>query len=166
MGPHDGRAGLQIRRQGHAIGQMFLECPNPGGQVPPLRIGDMDFRAQAGVASPRVFGSVSTATNTVHSDVDLFVEPLPGATGLDLLRLEQALSEAFGVNFDGYPVPGQKARCDSRAKSVRIARHHRTLPGMKKPPHPGFSRVWRCLVWWSWREFPATHASQATLSPS
>lgn len=60
--------------------------------------------------SPRVFGSVSTGTNTVHSDVDLFVELLPDASGLDLVRLELALSEAFGVNFDVYPAPRQKAR--------------------------------------------------------
>lgn len=58
--------------------------------------------------SPRVFGSVSTRTNTALSDVDLFVELMPGASGLDLVRLELALSEALGVSFDVYPVPKYK----------------------------------------------------------
>ena len=42
--------------------------------------------------------------------------------------------------------------CDFGAKSVRISGHH-TTPGHKeKPPQTGVSSVWRCLVWWSWRE--------------
>ncbi len=43
-------------------------------------------------------------------------------------------------------------RCESGAKSVRIWRHHTTLWDKKKPPHTRLSSVWRCLVWWSWRE--------------
>lgn len=50
--------------------------------------------------SPRVFGSVAAGTNTAESDVDLLVDALPGATLLDIVHLEFALQQEFGVHFD------------------------------------------------------------------
>ncbi len=43
-------------------------------------------------------------------------------------------------------------RCDFGAISVRIAGHRQTPLHKEKPPQTGASSVWRCLVWWSWRE--------------
>lgn len=50
--------------------------------------------------APRVFGSVIAGTNTEDSDVDLLVDPLPGTSMLDIVKLEHDLTHAFGVRFE------------------------------------------------------------------
>jgi len=54
------------------------------------------FRA----TNPRVFGSVSRGTDDQNSDLDILVDPLPGATLFDLGGLQITLEEALGVSVD------------------------------------------------------------------
>ena len=44
--------------------------------------------------NPRVFGSVVRGTDTEFSDLDLLVDPLPGATLFDLGAIQIALEES------------------------------------------------------------------------
>ena len=48
----------------------------------------------------RVFGSVVHGADTEDSDLDLLVDPLPGATLLDLGELQIELQELIGVDVD------------------------------------------------------------------
>lgn len=48
----------------------------------------------------RVFGSVSQGGDTEGSDLDILVEPLPGATLLDLGAMQVELEEALGIPVD------------------------------------------------------------------
>ena len=50
--------------------------------------------------NPRVFGSVVYATDGDGSDLDLLVDPLPGATLFDLGGLQVELEEMLGVKVD------------------------------------------------------------------
>jgi uncharacterized protein len=54
------------------------------------------FRA----VNPRVFGSVLTGEDRDGSDLDLIVDPLPGATLFDLGGLQVALEELLGIEVD------------------------------------------------------------------
>lgn len=54
------------------------------------------FRA----ANPRVFGSVLNGTDDEESDLDLLVDPLPGATLFDLGGLQDELESLLGVRID------------------------------------------------------------------
>lgn len=51
-------------------------------------------------ANPRVFGSVLHGTDTEKSDLDLLVDPLPGATLFDLGAIQVELEEQLGVAVD------------------------------------------------------------------
>jgi uncharacterized protein len=60
-------------------------------------------RAAAGrfrTGNPRVFGSVLNGTDVDGSDLDLLVDPLPGATLFDLGGLHQTLEDLLGVPVD------------------------------------------------------------------
>lgn len=48
----------------------------------------------------RVFGSVRHGTDREDSDLDLLVDPLPGATLFDLAGLQMALENLLGVSVD------------------------------------------------------------------
>lgn len=48
----------------------------------------------------RVFGSVVRGADVDGSDLDLLVDPLPGATLLDLGELQLELEELIGVEVD------------------------------------------------------------------
>lgn len=50
--------------------------------------------------NPRVFGSVLHGRDTDQSDLDILVDPLPGATLFDLGGLQVALQELLGVPVD------------------------------------------------------------------
>jgi predicted nucleotidyltransferase len=54
------------------------------------------FRA----ANPRVFGSASRGQDIDGSDLDLLVDPMPGATLFDLGALQVELEELLGVPVD------------------------------------------------------------------
>ena len=51
-------------------------------------------------ANPRIFGSVLHGTDTEHSDLDLLVDALPGATLFHLGELQIELEELLGVRVD------------------------------------------------------------------
>jgi len=51
-------------------------------------------------SNPRVFGSVLSGADEDGSDLDLLVDPLPGATLFDLGGLQLALEELLGVEVD------------------------------------------------------------------
>lgn len=50
--------------------------------------------------NPRVFGSVLHGTDTENSDLDLLIDPLPGATLIDLGAIQDELEESLGVRVD------------------------------------------------------------------
>ena len=50
--------------------------------------------------NPRVFGSVLRGMDTANSDLDLLVDPLPGATLFDLGAIKEELEEVLGVAVD------------------------------------------------------------------
>ena len=52
------------------------------------------------LANPRVFGSALHGHDKEGSDLDILVDPLPGATLLDLTGLQQELEDLLGVKID------------------------------------------------------------------
>jgi uncharacterized protein len=52
------------------------------------------------VANPRVFGSVLRGTDQEGGDLDLLVDPLPGATLFDLGGLHDELESLLGIPVD------------------------------------------------------------------
>jgi hypothetical protein len=48
----------------------------------------------------RVFGSVLHGNDTENSDLDVLVDPLPGATLLDMGAIQIELEEVLGVSVD------------------------------------------------------------------
>ena len=50
--------------------------------------------------NPRVFGSALNGKDTDASDIDILVDPLPGATLFDLGGLQVALQDLLGVSVD------------------------------------------------------------------
>lgn len=48
----------------------------------------------------RVFGSVLRGEDTESSDLDLLVDPLPGATLLDLGAIQIELEQSLGISVD------------------------------------------------------------------
>lgn len=68
-----------------------------------LRHNASEIRAAAlrfHAANPRVFGSVLTGEDAVGSDLDLLVDPLPGATLFDLGGLQDELRTLLGISVD------------------------------------------------------------------
>lgn len=55
---------------------------------------------QAGMANPRVFGSVIHGEDREQSDFDLLVDPSPQTSLLDLAKLQVELESAIGVKVD------------------------------------------------------------------
>lgn len=51
-------------------------------------------------ANPRVFGSVLREEDSENSDLDLLIDPLPGATLFDLGAIQIELEEALGIPVD------------------------------------------------------------------
>ena len=56
--------------------------------------------AKSKAVNMRVFGSARNGADTDGSDLDLIVDPLPGATLFDLGGLQVALEELLGVRVD------------------------------------------------------------------
>lgn len=50
--------------------------------------------------NPRLFGSLAKGQHSSDNDVDLLVDALPGATLLDIVRMEQQLQRELGLPFD------------------------------------------------------------------
>jgi predicted nucleotidyltransferase len=55
---------------------------------------------QSRMRNARVFGSVLHGEDSSNSDLDLLVDPLPGATLLDLGAVQFELEELLGVSVD------------------------------------------------------------------
>ena len=55
---------------------------------------------QAGMANPRVFGSVLHGDDKEDSDLDILVDPSPRASLLDMAGLQIELEKALGVKVD------------------------------------------------------------------
>ena len=51
-------------------------------------------------SNPRIFGSVLHGTDTEVSDLDLLIDPLPGATLFDLGAIQIELEASLGVAVD------------------------------------------------------------------
>jgi predicted nucleotidyltransferase len=68
---------------------------------------------QSRTRNPRVFGSVLRGKDTDRSDLDILVDPLPGATLFDLGGLQIALEDLLGIRVD-LLTPGDLPRrsCD------------------------------------------------------
>lgn len=55
---------------------------------------------EAGMANPRVFGSVLHGDDRDGSDLDLLVDPAPRASLLTMVSLQMELEEATGIKVD------------------------------------------------------------------
>ncbi len=55
---------------------------------------------EAGMANPRVFGSVLHGTDEEGSDLDLLVDPAPRASLLTMERVQAQLANVTGVKID------------------------------------------------------------------
>lgn len=64
------------------------------------RLQILSIVASHRAARPRVFGSVLHGMDTGQSDLDLLVDPLPGATLLDLGGIQIDLEELLGIRVD------------------------------------------------------------------
>ena len=52
------------------------------------------------VTNPRLFGSVSRSSDTIHSDLDLLVDPLPETTLFDIAKLKLGLTRLLNIPID------------------------------------------------------------------
>ena len=59
-----------------------------------------ELAARHRTANPWVFGSALTRMDSLDSDLDVLVDPLPETTLCDLGGLQEALEEALGVRID------------------------------------------------------------------
>lgn len=55
---------------------------------------------EAGMANPRVFGSVLRGNDNRSSDLDSLVDPAPKTDLLDMARLQRLIQERVGVHVD------------------------------------------------------------------
>jgi uncharacterized protein len=55
---------------------------------------------QAGMANPRIFGSVLHGDDQDGSDLDLLVDPAPRASLLTMVSLQTQLEQATGIKID------------------------------------------------------------------
>ena len=55
---------------------------------------------QAGMANPRVFGSVARGEDADGSDLDLLIDPAPHTSLLKMATLESQLEAATGIKID------------------------------------------------------------------
>lgn len=60
----------------------------------------LDAIGRSKVGNPRVFGSALRGTDADDSDLDLLVDPLPGATLFSLSRLQGDLEDVLGIRVD------------------------------------------------------------------
>jgi uncharacterized protein len=77
---------------------------------------------QAGMANPRVFGSVLHGEDQEDSDLDLLVDPSPRASLMDMAGLQIELEKALGIKVDvrtpGEIHPRFREKVLSEAKSL------------------------------------------------
>jgi predicted nucleotidyltransferase len=54
----------------------------------------------AGMANPRVFGSVLHGNDNEDSDLDLLVDPGPKTSLMDMVRVQDELEKTIGIKVD------------------------------------------------------------------
>ena len=90
------------------LAQLLLEEMNAANVAPPAPVTDthpqldaaqraqiVAILRQFGVVRAALFGSFARGDTHATSDVDVLIDPPPGATLLDLARLENSLSDAL-----------------------------------------------------------------------
>ncbi len=79
---------------------MWEKTLKPSAALEPKRSAVREAASRFRTENPRVFGSVLHGTDQDGSDLDLLVDPLPGATLFDLGGLQVELEEILGVAVD------------------------------------------------------------------
>ena len=59
-----------------------------------------DIVASHRACNPRVFGSVLHGSDTENSDLDILIDPSPGATLMDVAAVQVKLQRLLGVTVD------------------------------------------------------------------
>ncbi len=72
----------------------------PSEILPQYRETIRQLVLQAGMANPRVFGSVLRGEDSEDSDLDILVDPAPRASLLAMERLQAQLATVTGVKVD------------------------------------------------------------------
>jgi predicted nucleotidyltransferase len=72
----------------------------PSEALPKHRETIRQLVLQAGMANPRVFGSVVRGEDTDGSDLDILVDPAPRASLLTMVRLQDQLEDVTGIKID------------------------------------------------------------------
>lgn len=72
----------------------------PSALLKSKRLAVREAISRSRTRNPRIFGSVLHGTDESHSDLDILVDALPGATLIDLGDLEAELAELLGVPVD------------------------------------------------------------------
>ncbi len=72
----------------------------PSEALPQHRDTIRELVLRAGMANPRVFGSVLRGEDTEDSDLDILVDPAPRTTLLDLAGLQIEIEARTGVKVD------------------------------------------------------------------
>jgi predicted nucleotidyltransferase len=72
----------------------------PSEALPKHREAIRQLVLEAGMANPRVFGSVLHGDDQEDSDLDLLVDPAPRASLLTMVTLQAQLEEATGIKID------------------------------------------------------------------
>jgi uncharacterized protein len=72
----------------------------PSEILPQHRDAIRQLVLQAGMANPRVFGSVVRGEDREGSDLDILVDPAPRASLLTMVRLQAQLEQSTGIRID------------------------------------------------------------------
>ncbi|HZP05681.1 MAG TPA: nucleotidyltransferase family protein [Terracidiphilus sp.] len=72
----------------------------PSEALPKHREAIRDLVLRAGMANPRVFGSVLRGEDTEDSDLDILIDPAPRTSLLDLAGLQLEIEAQTGVKVD------------------------------------------------------------------
>jgi uncharacterized protein len=72
----------------------------PSEALPQYRVTIRELVLRAGMANPRVFGSVLRGEDTEDSDLDILIDPAPRTTLLDLAGLQLEIEAQTGVKVD------------------------------------------------------------------
>jgi hypothetical protein len=72
----------------------------PSAALPQHREAIRQLVLQAGMANPRLFGSVLRGEDEDGSDLDLLVDPAPRTSLLDVVRLQRMIATLLEVRVD------------------------------------------------------------------
>ena len=101
---HDAHAQVGLRLAWEPLATPRLapwsNCVRPSEALPEYRETIRRLVAEAGMANPRVFGSVLRGEDEEDSDLDILVDPAPRASLLAMEILQSRLASATGVKID------------------------------------------------------------------